>query len=131
MALQGSLNSALGKIIGLLEATLMVHVIGTATVAVLVLFTPLDRGNLTKLTQTPWYYLLGGILSVAIIYGVVSSIPKLGVAIATTSIIVGQVSTALLIDHFGLFGMEPVCFTWRKLIGMLLLSGGSLLMLQR
>ena len=114
MALQGSLNSALGKIIGLWEATLLVHIIGTATVGAVILFTPLNQGELAKLTQAPWYTLLGGVLSVAIIALVATSIPRLGVAVATTAIIVAQVSTALLIDHLGLFGLEPICFTWQN-----------------
>ncbi|NLJ34266.1 MAG: DMT family transporter [Firmicutes bacterium] len=129
MALQGSLNSALGKVIGLWEATLMVHIIGTATVGALILLTPLDQGELAKLSHTPWYTLLGGILSVAIVALVAYSIPQLGVAIATTAIIVAQVSTALLIDHLGLFGLEAIPFTYQKLVGMLLLAGGALLML--
>ncbi|HHW54902.1 MAG: DMT family transporter [bacterium] len=131
MALQGSLNSALGKIIGLWEATLLVHIIGTATVGAVILFTPLNQGDLTKLGDAPWYTLLGGVLSVAIIALVATSIPRLGVAVATTAIIVAQVSTALLIDHLGLFGLQAVPFTWLKLVGMVLLAGGALLMLYR
>lgn len=130
MALQGSLNSALGKITGLWEATLLVHIIGTATVGAVILFTPLNQGDLTKLGDAPWYTLLGGVLSVAII-ALVTSIPRLGVAVATTAIIVAQVSTALLIDHLGLFGLQAVPFTWLKLVGMVLLAGGALLMLYR
>jgi transporter family-2 protein len=129
MAVQGSLNSALGKIIGLVNATLIVHVIGTITVSAIVLLSSSDRQELHKLTQVPWYTLLGGILSVIIIYLVARSIPQLGVAVATTAIIVGQVSTALAIDHLGLFGLQPICFTWWKLVGMILLAGGALLML--
>lgn len=131
MALQGSLNSALGKIIGLWEATLLVHIIGTATVGAVILFTPLNQGDLTKLGDAPWYTLLGGVLSVAIIALVATSIPRLGVAVATTAIIVAQVSTALLINHLGLFGLQAVPFTWLKLVGMVLLAGGALLMLYR
>ncbi len=129
MALQGSLNSALGKIIGLWEATLLVHIIGTATVGAVILFTPLNQGDLTKLGDAPWYTLLGGVLSVAIIALVATSIPRLGVAVATTAIIVAQVSTALLIDHLGLFGVQAVPLNWLKLVGRVLLAGGALLML--
>ena len=67
----------------------------------------------------------------AIIALVATSIPRLGVAVATTAIIVAQVSTALLIDHLGLFGLQAVPFTWLKLVGMVLLAGGALLMLYR
>lgn len=129
MAVQGSLNSALGKVIGLLEATFVVHLLGTVTVAVLLFGLQLGQGSLGKFAQAPWYSYLGGIIGVVIIYGVVASIPKVGVALATTAIIVGQVSAALLIDHFGLFGLEKMPFTWIKLIGLALLAGGARLML--
>ncbi|WP_406677484.1 DMT family transporter [Neomoorella carbonis] len=128
MAFQGSLNSALGKIIGLLQATLVVHLTATLTVIIL-LFTPLSDGSLSKLLHCPWYLWLGGLIGVLITYGVVASIPRVGVALATTAIIVGQVSTALLIDHFGLFGMDKMPFTWWKAAGLVLLAAGARLML--
>ncbi len=128
MAVQGSLNSVLGKVIGRMEATLIVHVIGSIVVAVILLFRFGD-GDFTKIPQAPWYVYLGGLINVLIIYGVVASIPKVGVALATTAIIVGQVSTALLIDHFGMFGLEKLSFTWWKFAGLVLLAAGSKLML--
>ena len=57
------------------------------------------------------------------------SIPKLGVATATTAIIVGYVTTATLVDHFGLFGLQKIPFTWTKLIGVVLLAVGAKFML--
>lgn len=128
MALQGSLNSVLGKTIGRVEATMVVHVIGTVAVAAALLL-HFGTGNFSKMTQVPWYIYLGGLINVMIIYGVVAAIAEVGVAVATTAIIVGQVSTALLIDHFGMFGLEKICFTWWKLAGLALLAVGTRLML--
>ncbi len=56
-------------------------------------------------------------------------IPRLGVASATTAIIVGQVLTALCIDHLGCFGLDKVPFTWTKLLGLALLAAGAWLLL--
>lgn len=131
MAIQGSLNAALGKAIGLWEANLVVHTLGTAVVAVVVFLLRQGDGNLARVFAAPWYTLLGGALSVLIIYGVAASIPKLGVATATTAIIVGQVLTALCIDHLGCFGLERVPFTWTKLAGLALLASGAWLLLSR
>ena len=128
MALQGSLNSVLGKVTGLMQATLVVHAVGAATTALLLLL-PFGEGSLAKLPQAPWYAYLGGVLGVLIIYSVVASIPRLGVAVATTAIIVGQVGLAMLIDHYGLFGLQKVPFTWLKLGGLVLLAVGARLML--
>lgn len=131
MAVQGSLNAALGKIIGLLEATFIVHAIGTTTIILALYVFQLGRGNLGNIPQAPWYLYLGGLISVIIIYGVVASIANVGVAVATTGIIVGQVGTALVIDHFGFFGLERIPFTWLKAAGIVLLSLGAKLMLMK
>ncbi|HBT48187.1 MAG TPA: hypothetical protein DEA73_09995 [Peptococcaceae bacterium] len=128
MAVQGSLNAALAKITGLLQATLVVHLTATTATALLLLL-PVSPGSLGKLTQAPWYLLLGGVIGVLITYGVMASIPRVGVALATTAIIVGQVTMALIIDHLGLFGLNKIPFTWWKALGLVLLAAGARLML--
>ena len=123
MALQGTLNSALGKVAGLWEATFLVQITGTLLVAGLLPF--IGSGSLGKLLDAPWYTWLGGILGVAIIYTVAASIPKVGAASATTAIITAQVLTACIIDHFGLFGLKAVVFTWSRWVGGALLAAGA------
>jgi len=125
MAVQGSMNSVLGRYIGLWEATWLVHLVGLLVVSLLVFIFKVGDGQLANLLQAPWYTFLGGVLSVGIIYGVVTSIPRLGVANATTAIIVGQVLTAVLIDHLGLFGVEKIPFSWWQLLGLALLALGA------
>lgn len=129
MAVQGSLNSVLGKITGLWEATLIVHGIGLLVAAVLVF--PLGTGNLAKAAAAPWYTWLGGAIGVLIVYAVAKSIPRVGVAPATTAIIVGQVGTACVIDHFGIFGLERLPFHWSKAVGVILLAAGAWFLLKR
>lgn len=131
MAFQGALNGLLGREIGLVETTLAVHVIGGAVAALLLIVPVLNAGGLARLGQPPWYAYLGGFLSAGIIYGVARAMPVAGVANATTAIIVGQVLTACLIDHFGLFNYKPVDFTWLRVIGIVLLAAGGRLLLQK
>ena len=130
MAVQGSMNSGLAKIIGLLESTLLVH--GSAAIITFgLLFIPwFNKGNFAKMGEASWYLYLGGLIGVLITYWVVASISKLGVANATTLIIVGQVSAAFLIDCLGLFGLERVEFAWYKLLGLGLLAAGARVLLQ-
>ena len=60
-----------------------------------------------------------------------ATIPKIGAANATAAIIVGQVGTAMLLDLFGLFGLEKVPWSWWRLVGIALLTLGGRLMLQK
>lgn len=131
MAFQGTLNAALSKVVGLLEATFVVHLVGLLFVSALLFVFRLGDGKLTLISQAPVYTYLGGILGVIITYGVIRSIPKVGVAPATTAIILGQVLTAGLIDHFGLFGMERLSFNWCRVGGTLLMAAGAWLLLRK
>lgn len=131
MAVQGTFNARLSKVVGLVEATLLVHLIGLVTIAIILLAQNSVVGGLIRICQAPRYTLLGGALGVAIIYGVAGAIPKLGVAVATTAIITGQILTAVLIDHFGLFGMERVPLSWHRVVGAVLLAAGVWFLLRR
>ena len=75
MAVQGTLNASLSKIVGLLEATLIVMAVGLVT-ALLAIY-PLGLGKgICKFMEVPWYTFLGGVLIVLITYGVAASIPN-------------------------------------------------------
>ena len=130
MALQGTLNAALGKVIGVWESTFIVHAVGTVVVALLLFGFKLGHGNWGMVNQAPWYNYLGGILNVLIIFGVVFCIPKVGVGNATAVIVMLQILTAVVIDHFGFFGMEKIACKWWDLVGVVLLGIGAKLLLR-
>lgn len=130
MALQGSLNAGLSKQVGLWEMTFLVHVLGTL-ISLGIILTPLAGDQLANLFTVPWYFWLGGPAGVAIIYSVARSIPSVGVTAATTAIILAQLSTAALIDHLGLFGLEKIPFKMIKVLGIVLMGGGAWLLLMR
>jgi transporter family-2 protein len=66
MAIQGSINTKLGQVIGNWEAILVVQVVGLATILVLLFVFGVGQGNLSLITQGPWYSLLGGLTGVFI-----------------------------------------------------------------
>ncbi|MEW6172493.1 MAG: DMT family transporter [Bacillota bacterium] len=129
MAVQGSVNALLGKITGLVEATFIVHVIGAVFAGLLLLFC--RSGGFSRLHHVPWFAWSGGILGVLIIYGVARSIPKVGVAPATTAIVVAQIMTAVAIDHFGFLGMDRLPFNIWRVVGGLLLGAGAWFLLRK
>ncbi len=129
MALQGSLNTLLNKTVGLWEATFIVHLLATGTVAALLFLGGVGTGELMRFGRAPWFSFLGGPIGVAITLGVVIAIKKVGMTYATTSIIVGQVLAATIIDHFGLFGVEKLAFSAFKLLGLFFLALGAKILL--
>lgn len=129
MAVQGSLNSALSKVIGVLEGNFILHAIGLLVVVIMLFIFGLGKGDLNAVGKAPWYLYLGGIINVAIIYGVMLSIAKTGAGMATTAIIVGQLAMSLVIDQFGLFGLEKTPMNWGRGIGLVLMAVAAKLLL--
>lgn len=129
MALQGTFNAALGKILGVWESTLLVHIIGTFTALLIIMGLGMGIANFNKINTVPWYAFLGGVLNVLIIYAIVRTIPKIGVGNATTAIVVAQILTAILIDSSGAFGMKKYEFHYIDLLGIALLAAGAKILL--
>jgi transporter family-2 protein len=129
MAVQGTMNSVFGKIVGIWESILMVHIIGTVFALAVMVVMGMGFGGFSKLGQVPWYAFLGGILNVVIVFAVVTSIPKIGVGNATTAIIVAQILTAILIDCFGIMGVKKYQFHYIDILGVVLLAVGVRILL--
>jgi bacterial/archaeal transporter family-2 protein len=127
MAIQGTLNSLLSQKTSLLSATFIVHIIGTIVALIALLTYRIPILNL-QWASVPWYLYLGGVLSVVIVGLVAVSIPKIGVCNATTAIIIGQVSTAVLIDHFGWFGTNRLPWNYWQFVGIFLFAAGAKLL---
>ncbi|NLO98476.1 MAG: DMT family transporter [Peptococcaceae bacterium] len=127
MAIQGTLNSQLTQKTSLLTSTFVVHFMG-AVIALLALLLWRVPFLEHKWLQIPWYLYLGGVLSVLIVALVALSISKIGVCNATTCIIVGQVGAAVLIDHFGLFGVQKIPWNPWQLLGLVLFATGAKLL---
>lgn len=127
MALQGALNATLGRLVGTWNAVLLSSLL--ATVLVLAVAAPTAVRLLSHPGHLPWYLYLGGPLVAAITYLVILTVPRLGMANATTAILLGQLATAFLVDHFGLFGLNRHPFQWLNLLGLLLLAAGARILL--
>ncbi len=129
MAIQGSINGALSKVIGTLEANFILHAIGLIIIVVMLFIFNMGKGDLNMVSRAPWYLYLGGAINVAIIFMVMVSIAKSGAGMATTAIITGQLAMALVIDQFGLFGLDKVDFSWTRGLGLVLMAIAAKLIL--
>lgn len=126
MSVQGVMNTRLGDRIGLYETNAYVQLTGFILSAMLAVF--LGKGNLTQFGQAPWYAWLGGVLAPVITVTVMLSIADLSPTVAISAILLSQLAVAALIDAFGIMGSERIAFSWQKLLGLALMSGGVLLL---
>lgn len=130
MAVQGTMNSVLGKVVGQWQSTLIVHVIGLVTVVLVILLVGGGFLSLEQMKQAPWYVYLGGVLNVLILFGVIKSMPKVGVGNATTGIVFAQILTAVLIDRFGIMGVDKYPFRLIDLLGLAFMLIGTRILLK-
>lgn len=129
MAVQGTLNSILGKKAGSFEAAFIVHVIGAVLLGALLL-TGVSQGSLSRATSAPWYSFFGGPLSILIVWGVLVSVGRLGVSAANTAIVAAQISLALVLDFCGASG-QKLAFSWIKVLGAAMFIVGAYLLLKQ
>jgi len=76
---------------------------------------------------SPWWIWIGGLLGAVYVSSVVVLVPRLGVALAFSLIIAGQMVMAIIFDHFGWLGLAVKEISVGKIIGVLLLVAGVVL----
>ena len=129
VAMQAPINSKLGKAAGTFAAASISFLIGTA---ILVAITALSgwKVNLASAGKLPWYYLTGGLLGAAYVTTVLVSVRTLGAGGVTAATIAGQLSTAVVLDRLGAFGLPEKSITVGRLVGVVLLAAGVFLVVR-
>jgi bacterial/archaeal transporter family-2 protein len=77
--------------------------------------------------RSPWWIWIGGLLGTFFVAGIVVLVPRLGVALAFSLVIAGQMGVALIIDHFGWLGVTVREISWGRIAGAILLVAGVFL----
>lgn len=120
------INATLGTRIGELEATLVVHLVGTAF-ALLVVAPWLGPQFWTQLGERSWPELSGGAISVAMVVVANYVVPVLGTAVAVTLFVAGDLLFSTVSDQRGWMDVVRVRISRRRLLGLLLAFVGAVL----
>ena len=122
IATQAPTNAALGRSIGDLRAVVANFLVGGVAIVVVALIV---GGGLGGLSGDPvrWHY-LGGLAGAGFVTVAVLTVRPLGVTLQTGAIIVGQLSMAAIVDHYGLLGVEVRPLTAAHAGGLGLLAAG-------
>ncbi|RNA66966.1 DMT family transporter [Alteribacter keqinensis] len=73
----------------------------------------------------PWYW-FAGITGVGVVFCLVQAIKRLGPTFTISIVLTAQLSTALLSDSIGWFGLEQIPFSYTKLAGIFVILIGVL-----
>lgn len=130
--LAGALIAAQGPIFarmashsgGALQAALIAFGLGFLVILTLIFIAGSAAPKIAELRQAPNWTWFGGVIGAAMVMLSIVAIPRIGVGVFISSVICGQLVAAILLDHFGAFGLEVNSITTAKLFGAgLLLSG--------
>ena len=129
-SIQVAVSGALGKRVGVLEATGFGSVVGTLLVLALVLAAGRIGGITEAVRQPPWLW-IGGLMGAIVVTTITFTAPRIGTFATIGLLIAGQLAMGVLIDYFGLFGLEKIPLSAARIFGLVLLAGGAVLVLKR
>lgn len=125
MSIQGVFNTRLSDRIGTWETSVIVQGSGFILTLIILLFA--GNGDFKNLFKVNKLYLSGGIFSVLIIFSVMEGIRKLGTTYAIGAILIAQLSSAGIIDYFGLFNTPKIAFGFNKILGIIIMTAGIII----
>ena len=131
-SIQVAVMGRFGERIGSFEA-LAANLIFSAIIATAVLLVLRQSlAGFGDALRSPWWYWVGGGgMGVVVVLSITVVTPRIGAAATIGLLIAGQLAMGVVIDTYGLFGVEKVALSWPRILGVLLLAAGALLALRR
>ena len=127
MAVQAPTNAVLARASGSpVLAALISFVVGTVALAAL-LFAGSGPRTLDGARALPWWAWVGGLYGAFFVAMAAFVVPRIGVGALLAAAVAGQLAGALLLDHYGLLGLEPRPATLACVFGLVLVFAGAFL----
>ena len=125
IAVQAAINARLGQALGNgMQAVLVSFTIGTVGALVYCLVEGGPVASLDILRAGPWWMWSGGLLGVAFVWSTIFAVPKIGVSVMFPLVVAGQMTAAIVLEHFGLLGAPTQPVSWARIGGVALVVLG-------
>lgn len=125
IALMIPLNGILAEVIGNYNASVLIHIVGLIAVIIILI---VGKFKIKIHKGIPLYLYSAGAIGVFTVLFTNVSFSTLGVSLTIALGLLGQSITSIIIDHFGLLGMQVVKFEKKKMVGLLLIASGIVVM---
>ncbi len=128
MPTQATVNSKLAESVNSpILAAFISFAVGTVALFVYILLTGIPLNNLTSAKNAAPVVWIGGFLGAFFVSVMAMIVPRLGVALAFSLAIAGQMLVTLLIDHFGWLGVPEKPINLWRVLGATLITIGVIL----
>lgn len=129
--IQAAVQATLGDRVGTIEALgFAMLVAGICGAVVLVVARQSFHAVPASLHQPAWLW-VGGALSAFIVLSFTYATPRVGVTASVALYIAGTLISSAVVDHFGWLGVEKTPIDWPRIVGIVLLLGGTGLVLKK
>ncbi|QIC07691.1 DMT family transporter [Brevibacillus sp. 7WMA2] len=125
VGLQNIFNGKVNEHVGSWTTTTLV--LGMGFVASLTMGFIFEGKHIFTLQNMKTWYWFNGLIGVGVVICLVQGIRLLGPTYAISIVVTSQLGFALLWDSLGWFGLDKVPFTFRQLIGVLVIVCGVIL----
>lgn len=120
LSVQAAINGRLGETVGVLRSSLLTFAVGAVCTGLLILF--FEPAHAVSLLDVPKWQLSGALFGVVYMIVMVAAVPRIGTAVATVAVIVGQLGMGMLIDNFGWLGNPSIELSANRILAMVLLA---------
>jgi bacterial/archaeal transporter family-2 protein len=130
-SVQVAVMGRFGGRIGVVEALTFATAIQLVLSVGILLVARSGLGGLGGAFRTPAWMWLGGVMGLTVVFTITFAQPRIGATATIGILIAGQLVMGLLIDRFGLFGVDQIAISPVRLAGVALLGIGAALSLVR
>jgi bacterial/archaeal transporter family-2 protein len=131
VAAQAPVNNVLSQRVGSLGAVSVNFIVGTLLVLTVTFVFAGGFGGGDRAESPAWYYwVFGGVAGVGIVLTTLLTVRELGAGGLTAATIAGQLTLSVVLDRFGVLGLDERAITWDKMIGIALLAAGTVLIVR-
>lgn len=128
MPTQATVNSKLAVSVGNpILAAFISFLVGTVALFIYILVTGVPLNNLQSAKDVPPIAWIGGLLGAFFVAVMATILPRIGVALAFSLAIGGQMLATLFIDHFGLLSVPVKSINLMRVLGAALITVGVIL----
>jgi bacterial/archaeal transporter family-2 protein len=125
LTVQVGMNTQLRKVLQSANlAALISFLVGTLALILLILLLRSPLPARTAFLAVPWWAWLGGMLGAFYVASSTVVAVELGATTLLGLALLGQLATALVIDHYGWLGLPVHPITWSRIAGVAMLGAG-------
>ncbi len=125
---QAAANAKMGKLCqSVIHASVINCVVGVAWTVLLAAALAPRPPKLADVASAPWWVWTAGVIGGTFVVAAAALSLQIGTVMFTAAILAGQMTAAVVVDHYGLLGLNVHAITPGRVLGVVLLIAGVVL----